>query len=76
VKVVRVIANISINETVGPQVASSNLCVELLIRILGKTLTIHMGTIAYICSMSTQLSPLYIEFRITTTKIHGYCKIL
>lgn len=35
VKVVRVIANISINETVGPQVASSNLCVELLIRILG-----------------------------------------
>ncbi|XP_052807595.1 armadillo repeat-containing protein 2-like isoform X2 [Mya arenaria] len=34
VKVVRVIANISINETVGPQVASSKACVELLIRIL------------------------------------------
>ncbi|XP_045197949.2 armadillo repeat-containing protein 2-like isoform X2 [Mercenaria mercenaria] len=34
VKVVRVIANISINEEVGPQVAASSHCVELLIRIL------------------------------------------
>lgn len=34
VKVVRVIANISINEDVGPQVAASNPCLELLIRIL------------------------------------------
>lgn len=41
VKVVRVIANISINETVGPQVASSNLCVELLIRILGMSVLAH-----------------------------------
>ncbi|KAL4233349.1 Armadillo repeat-containing protein 2 [Mactra antiquata] len=34
VKVVRVIANISINEDVGPLVASNNVCVELLVKIL------------------------------------------
>ncbi|XP_060572268.1 armadillo repeat-containing protein 2-like isoform X3 [Ruditapes philippinarum] len=34
VKIVRVIANVSINDEVGPQVATSNQCVELLIRIL------------------------------------------
>ena len=35
IKTVRVIANLSINETVGPQIASSSKCVLLLLNILG-----------------------------------------
>ena len=35
IKVVRVIANISINEVVGPSVAASHQCLDLLLSILG-----------------------------------------
>ena len=35
IKVIRVIANLSINETIGPVLASSGQCVDLLIEILG-----------------------------------------
>jgi len=43
VKVVRVIANISITEVVGPQVAASKACIDLLIRILGE-LDVNLST--------------------------------
>ena len=35
IKIVRVIANLSINEEIGPAIASSELCVKLLIYVLG-----------------------------------------
>ena len=36
IKVIRVIANLSINEEIGSAIASSELCVKLLINVLGK----------------------------------------
>ena len=36
VKIVRVIANLSINEEIGPEIAASDTCIDLLIQTLGK----------------------------------------
>ena len=36
IKVVQVMASISINKTVGPQIAASHQCVDLLLSILGE----------------------------------------
>lgn len=57
VKVVRVIANISINETVGLNIAASNACVELLIKILDykdidKSEELVLNTVACINNLS------------------------
>jgi len=71
VKVVRVIANISITEVVGPQVAASKACIDLLIRILGELLvnlstkTFHLGPLLRQMRQSMLHQPLHVRVRYT-----------
>lgn len=42
IKVIRVIANLSINENVGPVICSNYQCVDFLLKVLGKASMLHL----------------------------------
>ena len=42
IKIIRVIANLSINEHIGSSIASNDVCVKLLINVLGKFMSLEI----------------------------------
>ena len=52
IKLIRIIANLSINQDIGPLIAANETCVDLLMQVLGKNLT-WLNSIL-ICIMANQ----------------------